>query len=48
MFLKYLWTIIFFGGMLWYIITIFIVGIKGYSDIKLMLFNINKKFKDKN
>lgn len=43
MILKSIWSILFFGGLLWYVYTIAIVGLKGYSDLKEMLLNINKK-----
>lgn len=43
MLLKTVWSILFFGGLLWYVYTIITVGIKGYTDLKEMLLNINKK-----
>lgn len=40
--MKIFWTLLFFGGIIWYIYTIFCVGIKGFYDVKEMLLNINK------
>ena len=39
---KIFWSILFFGGLIWYIYTIFNVGFKGFEDVKEMLLNINK------
>ncbi len=40
--MRIFWSILFFGGLIWYIYTIFSVGIKGFEDVKQMLLNINK------
>lgn len=40
--MRIFWSILFFSGLIWYVFTIFIVGIKGFQDVKTMLLNINK------
>lgn len=40
--MRIFWSILFFGGLAWYIFTIFNVGIKSFEDVKDMLLNINK------
>lgn len=40
--MRIFWSILFFGGLAWYIFTIFNVGIKDFEDVKDMLLNINK------
>lgn len=45
--IKIFWSILFFGGIIWYIYTIFNVGIKGFEDVKQMLTNITKNNKAK-
>ena len=40
--MRIFWSILFLGGLAWYIFTIFNVGIKGFEDVKDMLLNINK------
>lgn len=40
--MRIFWSILFFGGLAWYIFTTFNVGIKGFEDVKDMLLNINK------
>ncbi|SHF16686.1 hypothetical protein [Clostridium fallax] len=37
------WSLITFGALAWYIITTFIIGVRGYQDIKNMLKAISKK-----
>ncbi len=43
--LRIFWSILFFGGLAWYIFTIFHVGIKGFEDVKDMLINISRNNK---
>ena len=45
--MRLFWSILFFGGLAWYVFTIFHVGIKGFEDVKQMLTNITKITKQK-
>lgn len=45
--MRLFWSILFFGGLAWYVFTIFHVGIKGFEDVKQMLTNITKNNKAK-
>lgn len=39
------WTFLFFAGLIWYIVTVIVVGYKGFQDVQEMLLNISKNNK---
>lgn len=46
--LIWFWSLLSLASILWYIVTVFIIGVKGFQDIKNMLSAVNSKNNDPN